>query len=385
MTLTSSHVSSEEMVLLPGKRVERSGVVTWSASLRGPRTVSAFVEHAATRGRHRPTARPWLLAFLPIAMRSGRSRLVVDGPVDAGTIANLMEWQELHHHWWPKSTCVVEIRADVVDEPRVPRRAGAVTCFSGGVDSAFTLLRHAPGAADGPYRRTRLAAGLMVHGFDMSHRDDVWFPGAWERTARMLRAHGVDPLWLRTDLRREGRSAGLGWGKVAHGPALAAALAFVEQAHDVTLIPSTYPYRHGTKWGSTPLADPLLGSGARPLWHDGAAHDKLDKILAIAHDPAVAADLRVCFVGGQHDRNCGTCFKCLATQAGFWLAGVDAPAAFPRRATLEEVSEIELKDPYKVALGRHVVREARRRERADVERAVMTALDRVGATARTDA
>ena len=38
------------------------------------------------------------------------------------------------------------------------------------------------------------------------------------------------------------------------------------------------------------MSDPLLGSAARPIWHDGAAFDKLDKVLAVAHDPAVAAE-----------------------------------------------------------------------------------------------
>lgn len=370
--------TSDECVLTHSEPVRRDDQIQWTGTLQAVRTLESFMSFTWRGGRYRPSARPWLLGFLPAAMRSGRRRLVVDGTVDSGTLANLMEWQELHHRWWPDETRVLDIRVGVEPAPRVPRRSGAVTAFSGGVDSAFTLLRHRPGAPQGTYRQTQLSAALMVHGFDMSHRDDDFFPAAWERSCRMLDAHGVTPLRMQTDLRLVGQRARHLWGPIGHGPALAAVLACVEQDHHTVLIPSSYPYEHFVKWGSTPVADPLLGSHARPVWHDGAAFDKLDKVLQIAHDPAIAGHVRVCFAARQHDRNCGRCFKCLSTQACFWLAGVPAPPAFQTPATVADVAAIELTDTYKINLGRHIVAEARTRGREDIAAAFTQALRAVG-------
>ena len=383
--------SVAESVITHTAPVQRGDRLEWSGRLASDTDLDVDISFTWLGGRYRPTARPWLLAFLTAAMRSGRDRLVVDGPVDQGTIDGLMEYQELHHRWWPQVTRIVEIRADVQPAARVPRRAGAVSAFSGGVDSAFSLLRHSPSAEPGPYRQTRLTAALMVHGFDISHTsDDIshtsddHFPQAWERSRRMLEAHGVTPLVMRTNLREVSWKVGNSdWGSVAHGPALASALACVEQVHHVVVIPSSYPYDHPIAWGSTPLADPLLGSGSRPIWHDGAAYDKLDKVLTIAHDPAVAANLRVCWVGKQQDRNCGRCFKCLMTQACFWLAGEPRPGAFDTPGTPTEIAALDLaKDGYKLMLAKHMRTEATTRGHDAVATALDTAIRAVGKDGR---
>ena len=40
--------------------------------------------------------------------------------------------------------------------------------------------------------------------------------------------------------------------------------------------------------------------------------------------------------------NCGHCFKCVVTQACFWLNGVDAPGAFESPASVDELSGLPL-------------------------------------------
>ena len=327
-------------------------------------------------GRFRPSGRPWLLVFLELAMRRGRP-LVVDGPVDQGTLDGLMEWQEAQAAWHPREVSVVPIRAEIEDGRRAAQGDGAITAFSGGVDSAFTLVRHARGDGSSRFRRTRLAAGLMVHGFDIDVRNKRDFPPAFERSRRMLAAYGVPAYQLRTNLRRVGRRVGYPWGASSHGISTAAALACLEQFFALSIIPASYPYDHPMlPWGSTPSTDHLLGSSTRPLWHDGGRFDKLDKVSAIAHEAPIAADLRVCFKGEWQDRNCGSCFKCLSTQACYWINGVERPACFGAGSSVRDLAGLELNDSYKLRLGRRLHEAALGAGRADIAAELETALTR---------
>lgn len=297
------------------------------------------------------SARPFLLAFLLPAMRIG-APLVLDTPVDRATLENLLEWQSAYARWRPRRLQVVPILAP--EQPASPASGlapnvagpGAITCFSGGVDSCFSAWRHtrpeAPGRTE---RRIRLGAGLTVHGFDVPLDQPETFDRVRKRSKDLLSAFGLEAFWLRTDVRRLEGAFGCAWETEAHGLWLAAALACLEPWYEGTMIPSTYPYAClRLPWGSNPIGDPLLGSEGRPCRHDGAAYTKLDKVRAMAADPAVADGVRVCWEGIQLDRNCGGCFKCIATQVCFWLSGVEQPAAFPTRCGLDDVAHLSVKN-----------------------------------------
>jgi len=286
-----------------------------------------------------PGVRPFLLAFLPAAMRLG-TPLRLDAAVDATTIGNLMEWQAAWASWAPERLSVVPIEAPLEPSPprRPPSARGVVAAFSGGVDSCFTAWRHTRRDDAAPLRRLPLRAGLTVHGFDVPLEQEEVFTGVRRGAADVLHALGLESFWLRTDVRRLEGAFDCDWPTEAHGMWLAAALACLEPWFDGSVIPATYPYaRLSLPWGSNPIGDPLLGSRSAPCWHDGAEHTKLSKIQAMARHPAIEAGLRVCWEGERLDRNCGGCFKCVTTQACFWLAGVERPAAFPTACGLEEV------------------------------------------------
>ncbi len=331
-----------------------------------------------------PSVRPFLLAFLVPAMTIGRP-VHLGGAIDDGTAAGLAEWQEAlasqHRGLRP-----VPVVANHRSEARPRSGAGGLTAFSGGVDSCFTAVRGRRGAEGGPRRIPDLTAGLMVHGFDIPATDTETFGAAFARSRRMLRAMGLRSYALRTDVRRLEADLGCDWETQTHGIWLAFALACLEQWFARTVVPSTYPYdQQRLPWASSPAADPLLGSGARPLWHDGAAFDKLDKVAALAAVPGVVADLRVCWQGHALDRNCGRCFKCVTTQACFWLSGVDDPACFEVAASVDDLAAVRLSDPYKVRLGRRMHAAATEARRPDVGAAVAAALAAAGAPVGQDA
>ena len=149
------------------------------------------------------------------------------------------------------------------------------------------------------------------------------------------------------------------------------------QWFDVALIPSTYAYDHQKlPWASNPLTDPLLGSASTPLWHDGAASDKFDKVQAISTNPAIAAGLRVCWEGDRLDRNCGHCYKCVVTQACWWLVGVAAPGCFDDPAEPAELAGLEFERPYRRLLAEKMAAQAVERGRHDIAGPLSEALAR---------
>jgi hypothetical protein len=359
--------SGAETVISASDPLDAPGDATsWTGTLHPGGEEPATATFTFSRPEHvvpGRTVRPFLLAFLPAAMRIGRP-VRVEGPVDQGTIDGLLEWQEVMAAWHPGVLRPVPIRAEATPAPLPTPGHGAITSFSGGVDSCFSVVRHQPPDPAHPpapdHRRTHVTDALMVHGFDISIDDDATFARAFDRSRRILDGLGVRAQRLRTDVRRLEHRFPVDWETATHGIWLAAALACLEDGFEHVVIPSTYPYRSlRFPWSSTPLTDPLLGSSTVDVWHDGGGADKLDKVGAIASHPSVAAGVRVCWEGERLDRNCGRCFKCVSTQVCFWVNGVERPAAFDVRATIEDVRATDFtKDAYKRSLARRLAEAA---------------------------
>jgi len=323
-----------------------------------------------------PRLRPFLLAFLVPAMRVGLP-LQLEQPIDQTTWHNLMEWQAAMAAWFPERLKVIPIRGPF--EPEPPKLAPAdrwgLTAFSGGVDSCFTALRHSLGADTGLYRHTQLRAGLMVHGFDIPEPQAAVFESAFQSSVRVLSSLGLDAYRLRTNLRSLEATFGCDWEYEAHGIWLAAALATLEPFFGQVLIPSSYAYETlRLPWGSNPVTDVLLGSEATPVWHDGAALLKLGKMQTIASHPGIQHGLRVCWEGAQLDRNCGRCFKCVATQVCYWLCGVPRPECFPQPCQLADVARVPLKTTANCHLFQRLHAEADRQKTGNLAAALAAAL-----------
>jgi len=321
-----------------------------------------------------PRVRPFLLAGLVPAMRAGQP-IQLDQPLDPTTLQNLLEWQAAMARWRPDQLKVVPIHGPVAAEPPKPAasRGRVLTAFSGGVDSCFTAYRHTVAPETGLYRRTQLDAGLMVHGFDIPEREDTVFDSAFRRSERILTSLNLRAYRLRTNL----RALPGDWECETHGIWLAAALACLEPFYDRILIPSSYPYDVlRLPWGSNPVTDVLLGSETTTFWHDGAQFYKLDKVRALAPHAGIRQNLRVCWAGAQLDRNCGRCFKCVATQVSYRLCGVARPECFPEPCELADIAQTQLKTGSNRALFRELHAEARRQRMVNVAQALGQALAR---------
>ena len=362
---------------IDGEIIHWTGELTWP----GGNSTSVYFDFTCPDpSAFVPSLRPFLLAFLIPAMRIGRP-LHLEQPIDQTTFDNLMEWQCAMACWLPQKLKVVPIRCPIEPEQHKHKSDGphrvALTAFSGGVDSCFTAFRHTTADPVDPYRRTRLTAGLMVHGFDIPLSQADVFDSAFKRSEQVLQTLGLEAYRMRTNLRSLGTPFDCDWESEAHGIWLAAALACLESFFIRVLIPSTYSYEIlKLPWGSNPSTDIFLGSEATPFWHDGAAWHKLSKVKAMAQHPGIQLGLRVCWEGAQLDRNCGRCFKCIATQVCFWLSRVKQPECFPETCNLTDVSKTRLKNEQNRHLFQLMYDDAKRQSQVDLANALASALAR---------
>lgn len=238
------------------------------------------------------------------------------------------------------------------DQPPVGR-TGLFT-FSGGVDGTFSLLRHHAGHDLGRGRIPPEAA-LLVAGLDIpQERQDV-FDAVAEQAERMLRHTQVPLLRITTNFRQLGQA----W-EDAYGLGLASCMLLLSGQFAFGVKGGGEPYeRLIFPWGSTPLTDPLVRTESFGVVHDGADHDRTEKVEWLVRNapPGVVERLRVCWEGPSLDRNCGRCEKCVRTALNFWAAGVTdaAPASLPltRRLVRRVVPRNDIQLAELVSLDEH--------------------------------
>jgi len=162
-----------------------------------PRTRLWFRALVPAGWRLSPNADTFVVALLLTAMRE-RAPLRVHGEVSPSLLRNLEEFQAVWSRWQPERYRRVEIVADrELEQPAAA--TGAVSAFSGGVDSCFTVFRHATGRA-GRQAQT-LRAGMIVHGFEIALDDGAGFEGAAAKAEAMLADLGLDLVRMATNVR----------------------------------------------------------------------------------------------------------------------------------------------------------------------------------------
>lgn len=242
-----------------------------------------------------------LLAVVQPAMAHGLAVEVRGAPVSSGLLGNLEEVQAAWSQW--RGWAPVPLRAEEARAGQRPPRS-AIAAYSGGVDSSYTLWRHVDGAAG--HQRRPIDAALVVEGFDITLEDPA-FVAAVRRVAPPVEARGVPVVTAATNV----RSIDDDW-QAYHGFALASILTFAGGGHGAGLIASTDTYaRPVIGWGSNAITDPLLGSDAFAVVHDGCGAHRVAKVAALAAWPDLVAALRFCWAGPRLDRNCGRCLKCV--------------------------------------------------------------------------
>ena len=278
----------------------------------------------------------YLLAVLMDAMRENR-RIEVLGSVSKYLLSNLVEFQAAWAKWRPTVYSCVDIFATMERHDHV-KKNGAICAFSGGVDATFSVWRHFHSKYS--HRSQTLNACSIVHGFDipLSHIDA--FESAKKRAQDTLGDIGLNLTPTKTNFREISKAH---W-EDACSLALVAALNNFKNIAGTCIIGSSEPYDSLViPWGSSPITDHLLSSGDFSVIHDGASHNRTEKVREISEWHVGANNLRVCWQGDLKDRNCGSCEKCVRTKLNFLAIGSPIPDCFPSSNILDDIKNVELK------------------------------------------
>lgn len=309
--------------------VRVSAHVEWEDADRAGREI--FFELPEPSGREMVASPEAFLtaAVVPAAWHQER-RVRIEGSVCPelreglrGTLAVLGTW---NRRFGP-----VEIEATEGFRPpaRGPERTAA--CFSGGVDSLFTIRRN---LLEIPREHpAAIVDGILIAGHDAGA------PGAsaaeLDRHAarvaaltRLAASAGIEILPMRFNVRELDDDLDL-YIDAFFGAALASAGHALVPRISRLRIPSSYDLGHLVPCGSHPLLDPNFGSAALEIRHDGASRTRLEKLEVVVGWPEALAVLQTCNVRPVPEGrlNCGVCEKCLRTALGLLALGRlgDAP------------------------------------------------------------
>ncbi|HEY7896978.1 MAG TPA: hypothetical protein VIC03_01055 [Gemmatimonadaceae bacterium] len=275
----------------------------------------------------------FMFGIIMYAMRLGQN-IRVHGTLSRQAIRNCYELQDAWALWNPGMYHKIHIEPDAsVSVAQTSGEEEAIAAYSGGVDSTFTLLRHAAGRlglASYPLKRTV----LLVHGFDVPLAKPEDLEALRQRFAPLLDELGLEARILRTNLKEldlqrwqdsfmtqlacclHNYSHEFGYGLVASS-----------KAYDSLLLPV----------GSSPATDHLLSGATLSIVHDGAGYSRTEKVEEIARNATATRVTKVCWEGSETYRNCGVCDKCVRTLLNFRAVGVSNPACFEGQRDLQQL------------------------------------------------
>jgi hypothetical protein len=257
-------------------------------------------------------------------------RLEVAGTVAEDFAANLPKVLDTVARWWKFARLLPSFDTTAAPlrqtDTSVAARSGTALCFSGGVDSFFSL-RAAGQSVD---------ALVFAHGFDI-RVDDMERAAAVEEQLRgVAREANVRPVTIRTNLREHPAFRRCKWIRT-YGGALASIGHVLSDEWHTLLLSSSYAYSDRRVSGSHWQLDPLWSGAGLVVEHVGAAASRTDKLEALRDDSLVQRYLRVCWENRSSRLNCSRCEKCIRTEVVLAALGaLDAFRVFDDPRTLAE-------------------------------------------------
>ncbi len=299
----------------------------------------------------------FVLAIIFYAMRTGQD-ICVEGPMSREAVRNIFEFQEAWAQLVPKRYRRIKVFPQSIVESVEPLPERLVTAaFSGGIDSTFTLLRHATGMlGDAEYPLKKDV--IFIHGFDVPLDRPDHVEKLKQRTSALLAELKLNLKIIRSNL----KDLVLQDWEDSHMAQIASCLHNYSHIYSYALVASSNPYDlPSADHGSNPVTDPLLSGAGLRLIHDGAAYVRLPKIMEIAKNPTATAAVKVCWEGSETYENCGVCLKCQQSILYFMVAGVDHPASFDRTITVADIRTMEIGNMFQCAIMEKAIRSARAR------------------------
>lgn len=249
-------------------------------------------------------------AFLAPAMFEAMVRgvpLVVEKgmPISPRLLEQLITIQSIFTCWNP-DLHKVAIEADVA--VHTDGFDGGICCFSGGVDSSYTLASH----------QDEISHLLVVEGFDTWGDKSDWEENVKART-ESAKVAGKTLIAVHSNVREFIEARQINWLLVLGSilGSLGAAL-----APSVFYIPSSWTYQNLHPFGSHPLVDPQWSTESTQVVHHGADVRRCQKVELLTQHRNLLDQLQVCWISCSH--NCGECAKCVRTALTLHLLGVES-------------------------------------------------------------
>ena len=213
--------------------------------------------------------------------------------------------QSIFRSWNPDLHLV-----DIVAEPGEPEKGleDALCCFSGGVDSSYTLACHGH----------EISHLLLIQGFDTWQSAEDWEENKKAR-ARFARDTGKTILAVDSNVREFFEARRIYWGLVIGSVLAGLGATFAPR---LFFIPSSWTYQDLHAYGTHPLVDPLWSTEVTRVVHHGADTGRSEKIERIAEHEELLNQLQVCWKSCS--RNCGVCPKCVRTSLALHLIGKES-------------------------------------------------------------
>lgn len=248
-----------------------------------------------------------LACALVIPCLHTQSTLEISEPVCATWYSNIEKLMEFLRESW--GVLPIQILANTCITDGNPPAASA-QCFSGGVDSFYTLVTSEP--------RPNYLVYVDGHGIPLSSESTL--SQARQRIERVASAFGSRVCVLRTNI----------WSHPAvnahqfadtHASQLAA-FGHLLGRHigSITIPPGwhkSYPYVSGSHW----YLDPLWSSRTFRIIAGEGSLTRADRVRAIANERIVQENLRVCFDHANQAGNCSRCEKCVRTMLNLHQCG----------------------------------------------------------------
>jgi hypothetical protein len=242
-------------------------------------------------------------------------------PISKSMAQRLIDIRKVYGLWSLDTLAPLRVNATEVVDPQSPaiRSGSGVICLSGGLDSLS--------AAISAIQSNSASHALLIAGADYRSSQDPGFLQLKDRVERLSSRLKLETLTLETNVRQ----LGINWDML-HGFNLGACLHFLSPllshgsfAQDDT----NYQQRFRGPWGNFSYLPNLMSTEGFDVRTYGEEFDRVDKLRHVVEfDERLLSDLSVCFADKTQGGNCGRCFKCVITRAGFHALGISQKDCF---------------------------------------------------------
>jgi hypothetical protein len=250
--------------------------------------------------RLQPRAEVFACALLIPSLHSG-ARLRFSRPIDSVWQSNCLKLMTVLNEWWQYPQ--LPPAGPTEQSHQIAGRKRTALCFSGGVDSFYTLLHSGEEIDD----------LVTVFGFDMEFEDTTRATSV-EKSVRDVAAKlDKRAIFVRTNLRAHPLVNSVSWER-SHGGAMAAIGFLLSSDISRLFISSSIDRSENRPWGSHWELDPWWSSSDLSILNLGSELRRYEKLTVIAAEPILRDHLRVCWENRVPVGNCSCCLKCLNTR-----------------------------------------------------------------------